>query len=233
MMRLLAMLFGVSCLLFAAGEVPQTDEAPQTVQVTHTERVDFPAGGTLRLKNSMGELTIEGWDRPDVEITTIKSTALAVASRDRDKASHQLEKVRVSVAPQGSDLVITTEFPRHHFLFLKWGLWPASDLDLEYRIKVPMNAKVDVDQIAGEVHLENLTSDIRAVDHNGFISLLLPQDGQYDIDAKAKLGDVVSDFPGHGNRTHWFGHQFVQATKAAHQLYLRTSFGDIVIYKNR
>ena len=27
-----------------------------------TEETDFPAGGTLRLQNSTGELVIEGWD---------------------------------------------------------------------------------------------------------------------------------------------------------------------------
>src|SRR5215471_11888363 len=38
-----------------------------------TDRVAFPPGGTLHLSKSIGELTIEGWDEPAVEITTIKS----------------------------------------------------------------------------------------------------------------------------------------------------------------
>src|ERR1035437_1082763 len=93
MMRALALLFGMSCLLLA------DDEVKQKVKVTHTERVDFPSGGRLRVRNSIGELTVEGWERPDVEITTIKSTKAAYASRDREKASRELEKVRISAEP--------------------------------------------------------------------------------------------------------------------------------------
>jgi hypothetical protein len=226
MMRALALLFGMSCLLLA------DDEVKQKVQVTHTERVDFPSGGRLRVRNSIGELTVEGWERPDVEITTIKSTKAAYASRDREKASRELEKVRISAEPQGVDLVITTDSSRHRGLLPASLLGPATGFDLEYHIKAPMNTRLTVDHATGEVHVYNLTSDIRAVVHNGAITLNLPQDGLYDIDAKSDLGEVVSDFPGHRKRTRWLlGHQFVQGTSAPHNLYLRVGFGDIIIFK--
>ena len=66
--KLLLIGIGASSLLVA-------DDAPIVqVQVSHTERMDFPSGGVLRMKKSTGDLTVEGWDCPDVEITTIKST---------------------------------------------------------------------------------------------------------------------------------------------------------------
>ena len=224
MMRVLVVLFGMSCLLLA------DDEVKQKVQVTHTEKVDFPSGGQLRLRNPIGEVTVEGWDRPDVEITTIKSTEDAYPSRDREKASHELDKVRISVAPQGGELVITTEYPHHR------RLAPASLLgtsfDVEYRIKAPMNARLAVDHATGEVHVYNLASDIHATVSSGTITLNLPQEGVYDIDAKSEVGEVVSDFPGHGKRTRWMlGHQLVQGTSAPHKLYLRVGFGDIILFK--
>jgi hypothetical protein len=224
MMRALAVLAGMSCLLLA------DDEVMQKVQVTHTDKVDFPAGGQLRLKNPTGELTVEGWDRPDVEITTIKSTKDAYASRDREKASRELDKVRISVAPQGGDLVITTDYPHHR------RLSPArlvgTGFDVEYRIKAPTNARLAVDHATGEVHVYNVASDIHVTVCDGTITLNLPQEGVYDIDAKSEIGEVVSDFPGHGKRTRWLlGHQFVQGGSAAHKLYLRVGFGDIILYK--
>jgi hypothetical protein len=225
MLRVLALLFGASFLLLA------DDGAMRKVQVTHTERADFPSGGRLQLKNSIGELMVEGWDRPDVEITTIKSTKTAVASGDREKASRELDKVRISVAPQAGDLVVTTDFPRHRSLLPTWRRLPDNDFDLEYRIKVPMNAKLSVDHVRGEVHVYNLTSDIRATDCNGLITLELPPDGSYDIDAKSKLGDVISDFAGHKERTRLFGHRFIQGKPAPHKLYLRIGFGDIIIFE--
>src|SRR5271169_1931131 len=130
MMRRLAVVFGVSCLLLA------DDEPRQKVQVVHTERMDFPSGGLLRFKNSVGELTVEGWDRPDVEITTVKSTKDALAAPDREKASRQLDQVQVSVQRQGEELVITTAIP--------WRRGLPPDFDLDYNIKAPRDAKLAV-----------------------------------------------------------------------------------------
>jgi hypothetical protein len=224
---MLTVLLGVGCLLFA------DDEVRQKVQVSHTETVDFPSGGRLVLRNSIGELTIEGWDRPDVEIATIKSTKTEVATRDRKKAAHELDKVKVSVARQGADLVIATDYRRRRRLSPARLLRPVASFDLEYYIKAPRNAGLAVDRATGEVHVSNLTADIHATVGNGMITLNIPAEGLYDIDAKSKLGAVISDFPGHAQRTGLFGHKFVQGTPAPHKLYLRAGFGDIVIFKTR
>jgi hypothetical protein len=225
MKRTLSVVFGVSCLLFA-GEEPR-----QKIQVVNTEHADFPAGGLLRLKNSIGELTVEGWDRPDVEITTIKSTKTEYAAQDRERVSRELEKVRVSVERQSEGLVITTEFGRHRHLPLA-SLWRATDVDLEYHIKAPVNAKLVVDHGAGGVYVDNLASDIHVTVMNGGITLLLPNEGAYNIDAKSDFGGVTAGFPGSEKRRPWLlGHQFVQRTAAAPTLYLRAGFGDITILR--
>jgi hypothetical protein len=217
--------FGVSCLLFAG------DEPKQKIQIAHTEHADFPSGGLLTLKNSNGELSVEGWDRPDVEITTIKSTKAVYAAQDRERVSRELDKVQVSVEHQGEGLVIATDFRRRRGL-PPVSLWPAGDLDLEYHIKAPRNAKLAVDHGAGEVYVENLASDIHVTVKNGGITLLLAQEGGYNIDAKSHLGGVTSDFPGSERRRMWLlGHQFEQRTTAAPTLFLRAGLGDITILK--
>src|SRR5580700_1611159 len=49
--------------------LPLFPQAPrQQVQVVTTDRVDFAAGGTIRFEGSEGELNIEGWDEPQVQI---------------------------------------------------------------------------------------------------------------------------------------------------------------------
>jgi hypothetical protein len=227
MKRTLTLIFAIGCLL------PASDEIPQRIQITKTERADLPAGGTVRLKNSTGELTIEGWDQPGVEITTTKSTMLKypAAGAERDKASHMLDEVKVSEATEGGQLVITTDFPRHR-RFLPRPSVGARDFDLEYLIKVPRDAKLIVDHDSGEIHFDEVTGDIHATVIQGLITLHLPQTAQYAIDAKSKIGEVISDFPGTTTRKH-FGHAFTESTQAPHHLDLRIDYGDIVILKIR
>jgi len=227
MKRTFLLVIGVGCLLAA------NDEIPRKIQVTKTEHADLGAGGTVRFKNSTGELTIEGWDQPGVEITTTKSTKLAFAAAgvEHDRAAHMLDEVKVSAAVQGSELVITTEFPRHT-RFLPRPSVGARDFDLDYVVKVPRNAKLVVDHDSGEIHFDDVTGDIHATLIQGEITLRLPAGSQYGIDAKCRIGALTSDFPGITKREH-FGHSFIQSAQAPHNLYLRDGFGDIVILKMR
>lgn len=219
--RVLAVLgFGASCLLLAA------DEPKQKVQVTNTQRVDFPSGGTLKLTKSIGVLTVEAWDRPDVEITTITSTKGDYDAREREKAKSELDKVRVAAERHGDELVITTDFPRPRAF---------SRFDLEYRIKAPSTARLIADHNVGEVNIDGLVGDIQVTLLQGEIMLHLPEEGRYNIHARSQFGNVNSDFPGPEKRRWWLlGHRSVNAnSQAAHKLNLRVGFGDIVILKTR
>ena len=217
---------GVSCLALAG------DETKQFFQVTKTERLDFPSGGLLRLKNSIGQVTIEGWDRPDVELTTTKSTKDSYNTQDREKAVKELDQVRIAAERHGDELVITTDFPRYGVF--KPLLRGGTRFDLDYRIGVPRNARVAIEHDTGFVSLDNIAGDIRVIASQGEITLHLPEDGQYAIDAKSKIGDVISDFPGRTQRKLWFlGKQFANENAAASQkIYLRAGYGDIIILKS-
>ncbi len=93
----------------------QLKEAEQKhyVEERKTPTFDFPAGGVGRLKNSTGDLNIEAWDNPNVEITTILSTQTPFSAAECAKGSAELAKVSVKAERKGNELVITTSFPRH------------------------------------------------------------------------------------------------------------------------
>lgn len=223
--RLVLISLGISCLRAA------DDQPKQKAQVTATEHAEFAAGGTLHVKNSIGELDVEGWDQSGVEITTIKSSKRELDSREREQAAGDLARVRTTLERHGSELDITSTFPKHEFLtrFFRG----ETDFDLEYHIKAPRNARVVIDHDIGEVYIDDMTSDIHVTNHMGDILLHLPQDNQYSIDAKSKIGDVNSDFPGHNRHKLLFGHFFSHEASTAPKLYLRIGFGDIIILKIR
>ncbi len=218
---------GATCL--GATKDPAKDEIRQRIQVANTQRVDFQAGGTVRLKNSTGELTIEGWDQPNVEITTTKSTKADYALSRREKAVHELDRVRVTAERKGAELVITTDFPKRALPpFSPFG--GATTFYLDYHIKVPRDAKLVVDHNIGEVNVDGVDSDIQATALQGLIFLHLPEQAQYAIDAKSNIGSVKSDFEGTTEHRLLFGHRFVESN-GPHKLYLRIRFGDVIIFK--
>jgi hypothetical protein len=213
---IIAIGFGVVSLLRAA------DGSRQFVEVTHTENADLPSGGTLRLPNSTGYLTVEGWDRPDVEITTVKTTADDAG--EREKATHEIASHHLVVQRHGDDLVVSTNSPWY------------SNRDLEYRIKAPFSARLIVNHHIGNVNVDGLTGDIEVSLRDGEIIMHLPEDGHYNIHAKCDIGNVNSDYPGEEKRQWWLiGHRIENGTSPAapHKLDLRVKVGDIVILKAR
>jgi putative adhesin len=215
---------GMGCLL-------ADNEPRQKIQVSNTQRVDFASGKALRLENSTGELMILGWDRPEVEITTIKSSPDEYDARERAKAAQELDQVKFAVDRRGDELVIATSYPRHKAF--PPPLPAGARFDLEYYIKAPRDVRLTIAHDAGGVHVDEFTGDISVTARRGEITLRLPGDGPYAIDAKSKWGDVISDFPGQGKFKLLFaGHEFTGgAPTAAHKLSLKIGYGDIIIWK--
>jgi hypothetical protein len=230
MRRLAAIGLGMSCLLLADEGATKSAVIRQRVQVVHTDRMDFPAGGLLRVQ-STGGLRIEGWDRADMEITTIKSTKAEYGPSDKAKALEELGQVHIATELKNGEMVVTTTFP--HQKVLKPKLPGAWRFDIEYEINVPRNARIAVDHGDGEVLISDVTGDIHSTVWRGGITLNLAAERQYDIDAKSRIGAVVSDFPGTEKTRLWLiGQEFAsEPSSGAQKLFLRTGYGDIIIFK--
>jgi hypothetical protein len=225
--------FGATGLLCAA-DLPVADQPKEQIQVSKTDRMDFPPGGALRLTNSIGVLTVEAWDRRDVEITTIKTTKGEYTADQREAAAHQLDKVSIATQRSGNELVITTTFPRYGVFPLSYPLVGDANLDVEYRIKVPSAARLIIQHKAGDVNVDGVVGDISVTLLQGQILLHLPEDHRYDIHAKSDCGNVNSDFPGEQKRKWWLSQRAVsQDSPAGPKLDLKAVFGDIIIMRTR
>ena len=222
---LAASLLVAGSFLFAAGP-------KQKAVVTNTQHLDFPAGGLLRMVHSTGYVDIEAWGGPGIELTTIKSTKEEVDAADRAKAEGEFQKIQIQPERKGDELTITTSFP-HLALPPPSPLGKATNFDLEYRIKMPRNARLAIDHNLGEINIQDISGEIRVKTRQGQILLHLPQDRQCAIDAKSGVGAVNSDFPGTGRRAGLlFGRGFVgNAPAGAQKIYLRIRYGDVVILK--
>ena len=179
--RLVVIGLAMNCLLLA-------DNGPQEVfQVTNTQHIDFPSGGTLRMKNSIGNLSVEGWDQPGVEITTIRAMKPKCNSGNRQKDSRELEQVHITVERHGNEVVIGTDFPRYG-ISAPPLLHRGTRFDLYYDVKVPRSAQLFVHHDEGDVFIENFRGDTHVTVRTGQITLSLPEDSRYAVNAGSKYG---------------------------------------------
>ena len=210
-------------LVFLALGISGAAPAQQKIAIAKTESMDFPAGGLLHLRHSLGEVFVEGWDQPGIEITITESPLVAYDPAQK----RRLDDASVTAERSGNELVITTAVGRPGSLGRHAGF--------DYRIRIPRDAGVRVEHDGGEVHVADIAGDLRITNRRGEITLRLPPEEAYAVDASSKFGNVVSDIPGREQRRFWLvGHRFVPTVaEAAHKLYLRAGYGDIVIQRIR
>ncbi len=221
-----AWLVAVTCVF--ALRLAGADGIRQPAQATATERVNFAPGGVIRLNLPSSNLFVEAWDRPEVEITTIKSTGRSYQSDQQDQGARCLENVRV-VANRASatELAITTTPPSHSFLRDPLDL--KCSATVEQHINAPRDSHLVIHKGAGYVMVSRISGEIEVTSRSGDIVLMLPDPGPYSIDAKSKLGSVASDFAGTAHRKKLLGEEFAGGNAPSRRIYLRIGFGGITI----
>jgi hypothetical protein len=213
---------GIGLPLFAEGG------PAQLVRVTSTEQVSFAPGGVIHLNNLIGNVYVEAWDHPQVEITTTKSTQHLYQSNQQVQATDCLEKVRVVTEhPSSTELTVSTMVPHRNFFQRRFG---KCGVAAEYQIHAPRDSRLVIQHGAGYVLVSHMTGEIEAKSRSGDIMLMLPDPGPYSIDAKSGFGRVFSDFAGAARRKKVVGEQFTSANPgSARRIYLRMGIGGITI----
>jgi len=201
------------------------------VQITTTDRADLGPGGTVRISGSYGQLDVEGWDQPRVEVTVTRSVWRSDTPRALDQAKLLLQRVAVKAERRDSgEVAITTVMPSRNLITRP--LRDRTEINLEYTIRVPRDAHLVIHHGSGDIRLAGVTAAIEAVLHQGDIELRLPEANPHSIDAKCGIGGVYSDFAGE-HRVRWLaGEDFEnKAAPSAAHIYLRADVGGIQILK--
>jgi hypothetical protein len=223
------LIFGVLSVRLPAFGDERVKPQPE---VTRTEHVDFTFGGVIRLDGAYGDLFVEGWGKPEVEITVTKSMRYKYQSTQSQRAAQHMESIRI-VAERRSptELTISTMPASRHSDWAPF-LPPTTKagVSLEYHVFVPHNSRLVIHQGVGNVLLRDVTGDIEATCRRGDIVLWLSGAGVYSIDARSRAGTISSDLPGATHSHYLFGQTFRSPNPAPSQrLHLRVGFGGITI----
>ncbi len=193
-----------------------------------TDQFDFAPGGTIRLNNSFGDLVVEGWDQPRVEITVTKSMGFDIGKAE---AARGLESVTVAAShPSATELAIDTTKARIHNRFTH-SLGIGRDAAVAYRIFVPRDSHLVINHRGGQISITGVSGSIEAANTRGDIVLLLPNLAGYQINAHTKLGVVTSDVDGANRRSRAkTGEYYAHGETASNRkLVLHVGFGGIAM----
>jgi hypothetical protein len=230
-MKLALFLVSSGLLLTAplmAASRHKVDGNKKVVEVTNTQNLPFQPGGTIHVNHSYGELSVEGWDRPEVEVTVIKSPDEIFSAKDQTDAAKRVENVKVTVDRHSdTDIAISTAVTNFKRFWHPFG--PAGHVVMQYRIHVPRNSKLVIHHDHGDVLVSQVVGDIEATGEHGDIVLLLSEKEKYSIDAKSKFGTVNCDFDGAFEHGMYSSRYSLTAPAPAHRIVVTEGVGGIDI----
>jgi len=132
---------------------------PWSERVEGVDTLHFPSPGScvLRIQNANGKTCVQGEDRDDIEVKTIKSAR----AESSEAASQLLDEIRVVDAELGGALSLEVEIPR------KWNRHGSVNLE----VRVPRKLRVEVTASNGKVNIAGLRSSVKARSSNGSVTV--------------------------------------------------------------
>ena len=169
-MRTIAAAFAV--LAIAAPAHAQRGVFDQTEHVTRT--IALEPGGTLRLKNFSGRVTITGTDRPEVVIDAV-----------RRAPQSRLDRIKLDIHTSGSSVVVDANQRDHSW----WELASTHNVvETDFDIKVPRRTQLDLSVFSSPVSVTGVEGPHKV---HGFSSPVVLTDVAGSLRAHTFSGSVT------------------------------------------
>lgn len=140
----------------------------ETLKESFSKTWPLAANGAFSVKNVNGDVTIEAWDRAEVQVHAEKQ----VKADDADDARKIMSQLRIDVQASPSALRIETRMPKRE----DRGFWESlfgggQSINVTYRVRVPRGAIVETDTTNGNVRLTGTRGTGRLETTNGNIDV--------------------------------------------------------------
>lgn len=181
-----------------SGFSPSPVLAEEFTKVSHLSARLF-SSGTLVINSRVGDLHIQGWDNPRVEIEVEK----LVRAGSETKAQKLYPQIQVRLEGKDQEVRLSTIYPPRK-------LWRPfrneSKLTVNFRIKMPFDSNLKLKCVDGDVHIAGIMGHQELRVNYGDVEIDVPH--LYDLrslNAHSWLGYVQSDLQGLSSDSAGFG----------------------------
>ncbi|HEY4087705.1 MAG TPA: DUF4097 family beta strand repeat-containing protein [Bryobacteraceae bacterium] len=190
---------------------------------TVAKTLPLPSTGSVTIDNHNGSITVNTWDRPEIEVHAVIEMNSGFSFSDADR--RRFNETRVDIDKLGDSVRIKSVYPT-------WSSLEGSDPDIHYTINAPRtarwavrthnsrvevhnlhaalsisthNGQIDVSGLAGALDLDthngnvkvqfaSLTAPSTVDTHNGDVELTMPSASRFNLQTSGHNGRVQSDF---------------------------------------
>jgi hypothetical protein len=202
-----------------AAPLLQADEFSRTSKCA----VRMFSYGTLTVETRIGDLRIEGWDEPRLEVEAEK----VVRASSEAKAKSLYDQIKIELVGGDKDVRLRTLYPPRRLWRLFRG---ATKLSVNYRIRMPYDANLILKCVDGDVRVIGIVGRQHVRVSYGDVEITVPSVYRLrSLDARAWLGYVQSDL--HGEDSAGFGRKISFWNPSGDQdISVRVRMGGVYVY---
>jgi hypothetical protein len=181
--------------------------------------------GTLTIDTRMGDIQVDGWDEPRLEIDAEK----VVEAGNEKKAEPLYDQVQVVLTGQDKQVLLRTVYPARR-------LWrpfrDESKLSVNFRIHMPFDANVTLKCVDGDVRISGLVGKQEISVNYGDVEINVPSVYRLrSLSARSILGYVQSDL--HGENSAGWGRKIMFWNSQGDQdIKVRVRMGGVYVYSS-
>ncbi len=212
-------------LLLAVCLSPTSLRADEFTKTSHYS-VRMFSYGLLTIETRMGDIQVEGWDNPRLEIEAEK----VVEAGSEAKAKPLYERVQISLQGQDKRVLLRTIYPPRRL----WRPFRGeSKLSVNFRIRMPYDANLLLKCVDGDIRVRGLTGNQVIRLSYGDVEVNVPDVYSLGaLDARSLLGYVQSDLHGGENDSAGFMRKLsFRNSQGAQRIFIRVRMGGVFIYR--
>ena len=181
--------------------------------------------GTLTVDTRMGDLQVDGWDEPRLEIEAEK----VVEAKNEQRAQPLYGLVQVALEGKDQQVLLHTVYPPRRL----WRPFRGeSKLSVNFRIRMPFDANLVLKCVDGDVRVSGLVGKQEIRVNYGDVEINVPSTYRLrSLNARSLLGYVQSDL--HGEDSAGFGQRIVFWNSEGDQdILVRVRMGGVYVYSS-
>lgn len=207
------------CALWALGGSARADEFSAVSRYS----LRMFSYGLLTIDTRVGDIHIEGWDEPRLEVEAEK----VVRAKSEEAAKPLYERLTVVLEGQDKRVVLRTIYPPRHL----WRPFRGeSQLTVNYRIKMPFDANLVLKCVDGDVWIRGVEGKQQILVNYGDVEIDIPSIQRLrSLFAHTWLGYVQSDL--HGEGSAGIGPRISYWNSSGEQdIYVKVRMGGVFVY---
>ncbi len=211
------------CLVLLGAPALWAEEFTQTSQYS----ARLFSYGTLTIDTRVGDLRIEGWDEPRVEIEAEK----LVRANSEAKAALLYDLIKIQFEGSDKEVRLRTLYPARRL----WRPFRGeSKLSVNFRIKMPYDGNLTLKCVDGDVRVFGIVGREQLRVNYGDVEINVPDAYRLrSLDAHAWLGYVQSDLHGLGEDSAGLRQKLSFWNSRGNQdITVRVRMGGVWVYSN-